>query len=142
MTPEQKAIVQESWVQVAPIADQAAELFYGRLFEIDPSARALFKDTDMATQRGRLMEMLGAAVRSLDHLETLLPAVEDLGRRHVGYGVADRHYDSVGAALLWTLEQGLGAAWTNETADTWGTAYAVLSGVMRSAAKAEESKVA
>lgn len=142
MTPEQKAIVRQTWEQVVPIADQAAELFYGRLFEIDPSVRALFRSVDMAAQGRKLTDMLNTAVSSLDNLETLLPAVEALGRRHVAYGVADAHYESVGAALLWTLEQGLGPAWTEKAADAWAAAYAVLSGVMRSAAQAEASTAA
>jgi hemoglobin-like flavoprotein len=139
MTPVQKDIVQKTWQQVVPIADQAAAMFYDRLFEIDPTVRALFVSTDMVAQREKLVAMLGTAVLNLDKLETVLPAVEALGRRHVAYGVTDSHYESVGAALLWTLEQGLGEAWSADAAAAWGTAYAVLSGVMRSAAAAEKA---
>ncbi len=139
MTPEQKQIVQETWQQVVPIADQAATIFYDRLFEIDPPVRGLFASVDMAAQRDKLVAMLGTAVANLDKLETLLPAVEALGRRHVAYGVTDSQYESVGAALLWTLEQGLGDSWSADAAEAWGTAYAVLSGVMRSAAAAEKA---
>jgi len=139
MTPEQKIIVRETWQQVVPIADRAAAMFYDRLFETDPTVRALFASTDMAAQRDKLVAMLGTAVSNLANLETLLPAVEALGRRHVSYGVADAHYESVGAALLWSLEQGLGDAWLADAAEAWGTAYAVLSGVMRSAAAAEKA---
>jgi len=142
MTPEQIAIVRQSWAQVVPIAEQASQMFYGRLFEIDPTVRPLFRDVDMAAQGSKLTDMLNAAVNSLDKLESLLPAVEALGRRHIAYGVADAQFESVGAALLWTLEQGLGPAWSAEAADAWGTAYAVLSSVMRSAAKAEQAAVA
>ncbi|NKB56228.1 MAG: hemin receptor [Alphaproteobacteria bacterium] len=142
MTPEQKTIVQETWTQIAPIAGKAAQLFYGRLFEIDPTTRPLFRFVNMPMQHDKLMGTLGTAVGSLDNLEALLPVVEAMGRRHVAYGVKDSHYDSVGAALLWTLEQGLGAAWTAEAADAWGTVYAAISAVMRGAAKVEESKVA
>lgn len=138
MTPEQKDIVRETWEQVGTIAEIAASLFYDRLFAVDPTIRPLFGSVDMAAQREKLMTMIGVAVANLDQLETLLPAVEALGRRHVAYGVADSHYDSVGSALLWTLEQGLGDVWSEEAADAWETAYGILSGVMRSAAAAEQ----
>ncbi len=135
MTPEQKDLVRESWVQVLPIADAAAALFYGRLFEIDPATPALFAAVRPEEQRRKLMLALDAAVRGLDGLEALVPVIEALGRRHVGYGVTEAQYDSVGAALLWTLEKGLGAAWTPATAEAWAAAYALLSGIMRRAAR-------
>ena len=134
MTPDQKALVKLTWQKVLPIAESASELFYHRLFEIDPALRDLFDGTDMTMQRLKLMQTLGVAIRGLDDLETLLPIVEDLGRRHVGYGVTDAHYETVGAALLWTLEKGLGEAWTPEVADAWTAAYGTLSGAMREAA--------
>ena len=134
MTPQQKFLVQQTWEQVAPIADQAAEMFYDRLFELDPSLRELFAETDMAAQRGMLMNMLGTAVRGLDDIERLIPAVEELGRRHVGYGVADAHYDTVREALFWTLGQGLGEAWTLHAADAWGVVYGTVADIMRNAA--------
>lgn len=133
MTPAQKTIVQSTWKQVVPIADTAATLFYNRLFEIDPDVRPLFKQTDMAQQRKKLLQILGTAVASLDRLDALVPVVEDLGRRHANYGVKDEHYDSVGAALLWTLEQGLGTAWTPEVKAAWTDTYVLLSNVMRNA---------
>ncbi|MDJ0948163.1 MAG: globin family protein [Alphaproteobacteria bacterium] len=135
MTPAQKQLLRDTWQQVAPIADTAAELFYNRLFEIDPSTRPLFKGVDMQTQGGKLMKAITGVIQGLDHLEMLVPTIEDLGRRHVGYGVRERHYDSVGAALLWTLEQGLGPAWTPEVKATWAEAYGVISGIMREAAR-------
>jgi len=134
MTPESKRLIKETWALVVPIADTAAQLFYNRLFEIDPSTRALFKTTNMAEQRKKLMHTLTVALQSLDKLEALVPVVENLGRRHVGYGVTAAHYESVGAALLWTLEQGLGKAWTPEAAAAWTELYGVLSAVMRGAA--------
>jgi len=137
MTPAQKAIVQATWQQVVPIADVAASLFYRRLFEIDPSTLALFRSTDMVEQRRKLMHVLGVAARALDDLAALLPTVEELGRRHVSYGVTDAHYDSVGAALLWTLEQGLGRAYTPDVAAAWTEVYGLVSGVMRRAAREE-----
>ena len=99
--PDQKTLVQQTFASIAPIADDAAQLFYRRLFELDPSLQAMFRG-DMTEQRRKLMNMIGAAVKGLDRLEQLVPVVQDLGRKHVGYGVEDRHYDTVGAALLWT----------------------------------------
>jgi hemoglobin-like flavoprotein len=133
MTPFQKKLIRTTWAQVLPMADQATALFYQRLFEIDPSTRALFRQTDMVQQRKRLLQVLGVAVSSLDNLGALTKTVEDLGRRHAGYRVKDSHYDSVGAALLWMLEQGLGRAWTPDVAFAWTEIYALLAGVMRRA---------
>jgi hemoglobin-like flavoprotein len=130
---EQKKLVQQTWVMVVPIADQAAELFYGRLFELDPELKHLFK-SDMKEQGRKLTQMLAAAVKGLDNLNQLVPAVENLGRRHVGYGVKDSHYDTVGAALLWTLEQGLGGEFTPEVRKAWTETYTVLATVMKNAA--------
>jgi hemoglobin-like flavoprotein len=112
MTPTQVGLIRESWAAVEPIADAAAGLFYGRLFELDPALERLFRKTDMDRQRKVLMQTLTVVVKTLDRIEQLLPAVEALGRRHAGYGVRDSHYATVGAALLWTLEQGLGEAFT------------------------------
>jgi len=134
MTPEQRQLVADTWKQVAPIADTAANLFYSRLFEIDPSTRKLFRATDMAAQRKKLLQTLSFVINGLDHLDVLVSKVEDLGRRHAGYGVTNAHYESVGAALLWTLEQGLGRAWTPAVASAWTEVYGMLSGIMRKAA--------
>src|SRR5262249_41202699 len=134
MTPEQKALVRATWTQIVPIADAAAEQFYNRLFEIDASTYALFGASDMPAQRKKLVQTLAIAVGSLDNIDSLLPAVEDLGRRHAGYGVTDRHYQSVGAALLWTLERGLGRDWTPATSGAWTSLYGLLSRIMRNAA--------
>jgi hemoglobin-like flavoprotein len=129
----QKALVQKSFAMIAPIADDAAALFYGRLFEIDPSLRQMFQ-ADLSEQRKKLMQMLAAAVKGLDRPDQLIPVVRDLGRRHAGYGVTDAHYDTVGAALLWTLEKGLGAAFTTEVKDAWTHVYMLLAATMRNAA--------
>ncbi len=134
MTPDQKRLVRETWDQVTPIADTAAMLFYDRLFEIDPDLRDLFRETDMAAQRDKLVATLAHVVQNLDYLEILVPTIEDLGRRHVGYGVTGAHYDTVGAALLWTLKRGLGDSWTSETEAAWTAAYGTISGIMRRAA--------
>ena len=134
LTVAQKTLVQDSFATIAPIADDAAVLFYGRLFELDPSLKRLFRG-DMAEQRKKLMQMLTAAVKGLDRLDQLVPVVEDLGRRHVAYGVADSHYDTVGEALLWTLEAGLGRAFTPDVRDAWTTVYGLLATTMREAAR-------
>lgn len=133
MTPEQVFLVQKSWRQVLPIADTAAELFYSKLFALDPSVQSLFKG-DMKAQGRKLMAMIGTAVNGLGRLDTLVPAVQDLGRRHVKYGVREAHYDTVGAALLWTLGQGLGEAFTPDVKSAWTTAYGVLATTMKNAA--------
>jgi hemoglobin-like flavoprotein len=130
VTPDQKLLVQESFRLVVPIADTAAELFYARLFELDPSLRMLFRG-DMREQGRKLMQMLTVAVRGLDNLEAVAPAVQALGRRHAAYGVQPEHFDTVGAALLWTLAQGLGPAFTTEVRDAWAAVYELLSSVMR-----------
>jgi hemoglobin-like flavoprotein len=135
MSPEQKALVKTTWAKVVPIADVAAGLFYERLFDIDSSTRPMFKSTDMPEQRRKLMQALGTVVGGLDNLAPLIPVLEKLGQSHVRYGVTDAHYDSVGAALLWTLERGLGDDWTADVSDAWTAAYGAVSGVMRNAAQ-------
>jgi hemoglobin-like flavoprotein len=132
MTPQQIELVQSTWKSVAVISDQAAALFYSRLFELDPSLRRLFK-SDMTEQGRKLMQMLAVAVSGLDRLESIRPALEELSRRHVGYDVRPEDYATVGAALLWTLKQGLGDAYTPAAADAWSATYAALSDVMLAA---------
>ena len=133
MTPESKRRVQESWAKVEPISEVAAELFYNRLFELDPALRPLFRG-DMKEQGKKLVQMLTVVVRGLDRLDDLVPAVEALGRRHAGYGVADNHYDTVAAALLWTLGRGLGDGFTPDVRQAWTDAYTLLATVMKRAA--------
>jgi hemoglobin-like flavoprotein len=134
VTPRQQTLIRESWAQVAPIADAAATIFYDRLFELDPSLRRLFARTDMAGQRRNLMQTLAVVVASIDRLESIVPAVEALGRRHAGYGVGAAHFETVGQALLDTLAVGLGEDFTAEVRDAWATAYGILADVMQSAA--------
>lgn len=133
MTPEQIALVQSSWIKVAPIADQAADIFYDRLFEVAPETRPLFAE-DMTRQKRALMGMLATAVNSLNRLDAILPAVEALGVRHVSYGVKDEHYDIVGEALLYTLSKGLGDEFTPPVKAAWSEAYSALAGAMKAAA--------
>jgi len=132
MTPQQVELVQASFKKVAPIAGTAADLFYDRLFEIAPETRALFPK-DLTEQKGKLMSMLGTAVTNLHKLDTILAAVKELGQRHKGYGVTAAHYAPVGAALLWTLEKGLGPDCTPEVKAAWTETYAALAGVMTAA---------
>lgn len=131
MTPTQADLVRSSWAQVLPIRETAAELFYDKLFELDPSLRTLFKG-DIKLQGRKLMAMIDAAVRGLDHPDTLAPALKDLGRRHTGYGVTNEDYGTVAIALLATLEQGLGPAFTVDVRNAWTEVYAVLAAAMRS----------
>lgn len=133
MTPEQITLVQTSFAKVVPIADTAAALFYGRLFEIAPEVRPMFK-ADVTEQGRKLMQALSLVVRSLDRLETVMPAVTALARRHVDYGVTTEHYAPVGSALLWTLGQGLGEAFTPDVEAAWASAYGALSDAMIAAA--------
>ena len=133
MTPKQIEIVQSSFSKVAAIAETAAGLFYARLFELDPDLKALFKG-DMKRQGMMLMSMIGTAVRGLSNTEALIPMVKNLGRRHVGYGVKDSHYATVGQALIETLEKGLGEHFTPEMREAWLAAYALLSSVMKAGA--------
>lgn len=134
MTPHQIALVRSSFALVSPIADSAASLFYSRLFELDPSLRPLFK-TNLESQGNKLMGMIASAVSLLDQPEKLMPVVRNLGRRHVGYGVEDRHYETVGSALLWTLEKGLGAEFTPEVESAWIAVYGTLATTMQQAAE-------
>ncbi len=134
MSPEQKAVVRETWRRVVPIADTAATIFYERLFEIDPELRALFDGVDLASQGTKLTQAINMVVGALDRMDEVSPFVAELGRRHAGYGVTDAHYDTVGAALLWTLEKGLGEMWSEDARSAWSAAYTVLATIMRSAA--------
>jgi len=129
MTPDQVKLVQQSFAKVAPISETAAVLFYDRLFEIAPQVRAMFP-ADMTEQRKKLMAMLAAVVNGLANLESILPAASALAKRHLAYGARAEHYPVVGSALLWTLEKGLGEAWTPELAAAWTAAYGTLSGFM------------
>jgi hemoglobin-like flavoprotein len=132
MTPEQVALVQSSFKSVVPIASKSADLFYDRLFEIAPSVRQLFP-ADLSGQKLKLIGMLTTAVNNLHQLNTILPTVRELGSRHRGYGVTAEHYAPVGAALLWTLEQGLGTAFTSDVKVAWSEAYSTLAGAMQQA---------
>ena len=135
MTPQQVELVQRSWRAVAPVGDTAAELFYGKLFSLDPSLRGLFRN-DLRDQGRSLTAMMSVAVHGLARPEKILYAVEQLGRRHAAYGVQPRHYETVGAALLWMLEKVLGEAWTPEVREAWIATYNLLAKAMQDATRA------
>jgi len=137
MTPDQISIVQQTWKQVEPIATVAADLFYNRLFALDEKLRPLFKNTDLDAQKAKLLQALSMTVAGLDTAERLAPALKELGRRHRTYGVVGAHYDTVGAALLWTLEQGLGDAWSPVVEAAWTAAYSLVATTMQAGASDE-----
>lgn len=134
MTPQQIALVRETFRLVEPIQEVAAVLFYRRLFSLDPRVAGLFEATDMSRQRRTLMQTLAVVVRGLDHLDRVVPGIQALGRRHVDYGARPEDYPTVGAALLWTLEQGLGKAFTAEAREAWAAAFGLLASTMLAAA--------
>src|SRR5215471_8317518 len=129
MTPRQVALVRESFAKIIPMREQAAALFYNRLFAIDPSTRPLFRG-DMTSQGAKLMAAIAAVVKSLDRIDTVLDDLRSLARRHHESGVRVEHYASVGAALLWTLEQALGLDFTPDVQRAWAIAYDLLSEAM------------
>ena len=135
MTPADQHLIRTSWASIEPNADDAATLFYARLAELDPRASELFRHADMAKQRMVLMQTLTVVVRNIDRLDQIIPEVEALGRRHAGYGVEPEHYATVGSALLWTIEQGMGDGFTQQIAFAWADAYRRLSSAMIEAAR-------
>ena len=136
MTPRQIALVQGSWKDVLAVSETAAQLFYLRLFDLDPSLRPMFRG-ELREQGRKLIAMMSVAVNGLARIETLVPVIEALGRRHAGYGVKDEHYATVAAALLWALEQGLGPRFTPDVKDAWTAAYGLLAATMQGAARDE-----
>lgn len=133
MEEQTVALVQESWAKVVPISATAGALFYANLFEEAPHLKALFKG-DTGAQATKLMQMISAAVGKLNEFDALMPVLQQLGKRHAGYGVLSEHYAVVGASLLKTLEQGLGPAFTPETKAAWAAVYGVMAKVMTEAA--------
>jgi len=129
LTPEQITLIKQSWAKVIPIKEMAAELFYVRLFELDPTAKALFKGK-LDFQGGKLMTTLNVVVESLDNLEGVIPMLHAMGKRHIIYNVRAEQYDIVGAAFLWVLGQGLGDDFTEETKEAWTIAYGLIASVM------------
>jgi hemoglobin-like flavoprotein len=138
MNPEDIGLVQQSWKKIVPIAEQAAAMFYEELFSLDPSLKALFK-SDMKAQGRKLTSMLNTAVVNLNKMEAISPAVQELGRRHAGYGVEASHYETVGSALISTLDKGLGREFTPAVSAAWVEAYTALATVMQTAAADTEA---
>ena len=138
MTPAKVQLLQDSFKKIVPIAATAADLFYDRLFTIEPELRSLFPQ-NLSQQKNKLMQMLATAVTNLHQMEKILPAVQALGRRHVDYGVTDIHYEIVGEALVWTLEQGLGDDFTPPVREAWTETFLTVSGVMKNAAAAADA---
>jgi hemoglobin-like flavoprotein len=138
MDEAQKELVRETFAKIAPVSDLAAEMFYDRLFALDPDLRPMFKN-DMKKQGAMLMAVLATAVGNLHRMDQILPTVRELGRRHAGYGVRDAHYDTVAAALLSTLEAALGDEFTDAVRGAWTACYLVLAGEMKAAAAAERA---
>ena len=134
MTEAEKNLVKSSFEKIEPVAETVAVLFYARLFEIEPDLRGLFK-ADLKEQGRKLLLMISMAVKGLDRLDELVPAARALGVRHARYGVEERHYETVAAALLWTLEQVMGAVFTAETRAAWTTVYELLAQTMKDAAR-------
>lgn len=142
ISPEDIVLVKNTWNKVIPIADTAATLFYERLLDTHPELAPMFAGVDMPGQRKKLVKAISLVVTSLDHIETLLPVIRDLGRRHSDYGVRDEHYAQVGSALLWTLQTGLGDHWSDEAANAWSKAYQLLADTMIDAANSGERSAA
>jgi hemoglobin-like flavoprotein/ferredoxin len=140
--PDTVVLVQTSFERAASHADQLGELFYDRLFAQNPSVEPLFDGVDMRAQREMLLKVLATAVRGLEELPKLVPILEDLGRRHVGYGAKTSHYKAVGAALLWSLEQVLGDTFTPETHVAWFEIYGVIARTMLEGARKAEAESA
>lgn len=137
MTPETVKLVQDSFAKVEPIAATAADIFYDRLFEIAPSVRSMFP-AEMTDQKAKLMQTLGVAITNLHQVETVVPTIQDLAKKHVSYGVKDEHYDTVGEALIYTLEKGLGDDFTPQVKDAWIETYTLVATVMKEAAATVE----
>ena len=135
MTPDQITLVQDSFREVVPIKEAAAALFYEKLFALDGSLKPLFRESDMKKQGAKLMAALGFVTHGLSRAETILPTVQDLARRHVGYGVEEHHYATVGQALIQTLSLAFGERFTPELRNAWLAAYGAVSGVMIAAAR-------
>lgn len=139
MTAEQVKIIRDTWNSIGPITKVVPKIFYDRLFEIDPSTKPLFTRTRMPSQHKKLMESMELVVENANNLDCMIPALEALGRRHVRYGVEDHHYDSVGVALMWTLERGCGAQFDAEARQAWTSVYQFIAGTMRQAAAEPEA---
>ena len=136
MTPEQRELLQKSWGSIAADGDRRATIFYERLFEHDPSVQPLFANTDMTVQRKKFMDMLGEVARIIDNTDAVVPTAVSLARRHVWYGVESAQYASVGQALIWMLEEGLGDQFSDDVRRAWADAYRFVAALMQRTAGA------
>ena len=141
MNDEQINLVKKSFEKIEPVQEMFAVLFYDRLFKLEPDLRRFFK-SDLSEQGKKLMQMIGVAVRGLDRIGELVPAVRNLGMRHASYGVEDRHYETVAKALLWTLEKVLVKDFTAETKEAWTSVYKLLAKTMKEASRQPTKKLA
>lgn len=141
MTTEQIEIVKENFNQIAPLADLVAAEFYERLFQLDASLRPLFKE-DLTEQKKHLMMMLKFAIGTLDRMEVFEPSLEELGRKHIAYGVKETHYETVGDALILTLRAMLGASLTEQLEAAWIAAYSLIAGTMQRGVYAVQAQTA
>ena len=132
---EQIDLVKETWARVIPISETACRLFYDRLFETSPHLAPMFYGLDLVSQRQKLVKAINMVVMSLERIDALIPSIRDLGQRHLNYGAEESHYAQVGAALLWTLETGLGEDWSEAAEKAWTNAYQLLAGVMLEGAR-------
>ena len=130
MNDTQRLVVQETFRCLAPSSETVGAIFYANLFRLNPDLRSMFRG-DIVAQSHKLVQVLALAVNSLDRLPQLAPVLEDLGRRHAGYGVSPADYDTVGTALLVTLDHCLGTGFTTDVRDAWAAIYSVLSGAMQ-----------
>ncbi len=135
VTPAQIDLVKETWAKVIPISETASRLFYDRLFQTSPHLAPMFYGVDLVSQRQKLVKAINMVVMSLERIDTLVPSIRDLGQRHLNYGAEEAHYAQVGAALLWTLETGLGEDWSEAAEEAWTNAYQLLASVMLEGAK-------
>lgn len=138
LSTEQKQIVQQSFAQILPNAEQLAALFYDRLFQLDPDLRPLFQ-SDLEQQQKKFIQTLEIAVHGLYNLRVMVPVLQRLAIRHIDYGVRSEHYDTVGEALIWTLEQGLADRFTGKERTSWVALYDFIASVMTEAAASEQS---
>lgn len=133
MTEQEKTLVRNSFEKILPVAEATGLTFYTRLFTVAPEVRPMFRG-EIAQQSRKLMQVLAIAVKGLDNLEPLVATVEELGRKHVQYGVTPEHYAVVGSTLLWTLGETLGSEFDSETQAAWMAVYSLLSETMMNAA--------
>jgi len=141
MTKEDITQVQESWHSVAPVKRVAAELFYVKLFELDPTMKLLFSD-DLQLRERRFLQLMDATINGLERADVLKPAIRELGFRHPLFGDSDEHHGTVAIALMWTLEKCLRKDLTFELRAAWTRTFGVLSQTLRTSPWTDASQAA